>query len=253
MKVSMEVEDMDNEMCENIKQVKGDREHGSTWIISKTLEILKKAPSTDRTRIAEDISSAHPEMSGLRKIVECLAEGADIYDLIWMFEEANRRTSQSLSEVLEDMVVLTISRSHIVEEGLLNARKVYVLESLPGGEGKHLAQTLRRRGVDSETVPDLFISKLIGRCDIVVSGADAFSREGFVNKTGTMALAIVSNYFNKPFYVGTPLYKFSEKLSVQREIFEFVPFSLVSKIVFEEGAVEPSRLAVEPSNRFIKS
>lgn len=144
--------------------------------------------------------------------------------------------------------VLTLSNSNTVFEVLKLWRsscknlKVFVLESLPGGEGKLLAGRLKKAGVNSVLVPDNSISAHIGKAGLLLLGCDAILRNGdVINKTGSRDAAVIAAYFNKPVLVVASEYKRikSGRYSVrgrnkdEKYLFERIAKDLITNIITE--------------------
>ncbi|MBO8182563.1 MAG: hypothetical protein H0Z28_07190 [Archaeoglobus sp.] len=159
-----------------------------------------------------------------------------------------------MSKLVAGKIVTTLSRSHIVENGLVKVKKAIILESLPGGEGKDLAAWLKsREEFKGEVVltQDAKMGYAVRESDFVVVGADSICYRGFVNKVGSLPLALISKHFGKPFVVASPSYKFLEdagdaesaedvQLGTQLEqpLFEFVDMDYVNFVVWEGGVVD---------------
>lgn len=228
---------------ERIKEIIEDRRSGSSKLIKKTLELLEDVEPQRRLEICRKIVKAHPAMAGLAKVLKAVENGADVYEIRNMFAEMDRKTSERLREISEDKIVATISRSHVVEKGLTTAKHVIVLESSPAKEGIDTARYLKGRAVEVSIFSDPAIGYAIKACDVVVVGADALYSDGFVNKTGTLPLALTAKYLSKSFYVAAPSYKFSEGIFGEPKsldftkdmIFEFIPAELVTEFIWENG------------------
>ena len=225
-----------------LEEVIKDRRSGQSRIIRMTLEILKRVRrKNERLELCRKVCSAHKVMAGLFWILKRLEEGKSVSEIEMEIEEMDKRCIEKLSELCEGKVVLTMSRSHIVERGLLGAKHVIVLESSPGKEGVDMARYLRGRGVMADVFPDSAMAYAAKACDIVVVGADAVLERGFVNKTGTLPLALTAKYIGKDFYVACPRYKFFEiefeervGFSFDEEMnFELIPSELVKDYVVE--------------------
>ncbi len=222
----------------NIKAIIEDDRSGSSKIIKKTLDLLKNARKEDRFDLCREIVKAHPSMSGLTTIMNFLESDLTIDRIIEKFHTMNTRTSENLERLVEGNVVTVISRSHIVERGLTTAKKINVLESCPEKEGRDTARWLKDHGKEVDVYHDAFMCYAVKRSDVVAVGADSLFSTGFLNKTGTLPLALTAQYFNIPFYVVAPSYKYTTKKPDYENIFEFVPHELVTAFVWEEGVVE---------------
>lgn len=162
--------------------------------------------------------------------------------------------------------VLTISYSTIIKEILINAKKInrnfdiYCLESRPMLEGQQFAVDLAKAGIQTHLITDVMMAKIMPDINIVFSGVDRLYESGFINKIGTLPLAIVSKKFNVPFYIASETDKILKeidrtirislknpkevfkdkirKLSVLNYYFEEIPYKFVTKIICEEGVFE---------------
>lgn len=219
-----------------------DRSSGQSKIIRMTIELLKKTKrKNERIDICKKVCSAHKAMAGLRWLLKQVEGGKAISEIEAEIEKMDDGCAKNLERIAEGKVVTTISRSHIVERGLLKAKHVIVLESTPGREGLEMARYLRGRGLLATTFPDSAIGYAVKACDIVVVGADAVLENSFINKTGTLSLALTAKHFSKDFYVASPSYKFAEvefeesiDLTFSDDmLFELIPSSLVTKFVTE--------------------
>ncbi len=220
-----------------VREIVEDRIHGSSWILDRTIKLLKKIEPSLRARVCEKIASSHPAMAGLRTLCKIISKNP-YFDAEKVVSEANKRTSENLLNLVAGKIVTTISRSHIVEEGLLEVRKAIILESRPGEEGKSVAKWLEEKGIEVELIPDASMGYAVKESDFIVSGADSLFEIGFINKVGTLPLALTSNHFGKQFIVASPSYKFLEEFeaeSAENSLFEFVDLRYVNCIVWERG------------------
>ena len=117
-----------------------------------------------------------------------------------------------------EITVLTISRSDVVAKTLetLPRRRrpmhVFVLRSLPGGEGLEQARRLRSAGLDVSVHDDSESKELARRTGAVVIGADGVFRGGaLTHKVGTRRLAQAAHRFGRPVYVVTGRSKFVDR------------------------------------------
>ncbi len=224
----------------DIETIISDRKSGQSKIIAMTLELLKRhRKNSDRLEICRKICEAHKAMAGLRWILRSLEEGRSVSEIEEEIREMEERCVQNLESVVEGRVIATMSRSHLVERALSKAKHVIVLESAPGREGLEMARFLRGRGLLATTFPDSALSYAVKACDFVVVGADAVTENYFVNKTGTLPLALTAKHFGKAFYVASPSYKFADvdfeevvDTKFREEmLFETIPNRLVTEFV----------------------
>jgi len=205
-------------------------------------ELLEEVEPQIRLEICRRIAKAHSAMAGLVKVLKAVESGLDVHEIKNLFADMDKKTSERLRVIVEGKIVATISRSHVVEEGLTSAKHVIVLESSPAREGVDMAEYLSKF-VNVSIFPDSAVSYAVKACDVIVVGADALYKDGFVNKAGTLPLALIAKYLSKQFYVAAPSYKFIEgkfeepvSLSfMESMIFEFIPKELVTEFIWENG------------------
>lgn len=178
--------------------------------------------------------------------------------------------------ILNNNGILTIGMSSNVKEILLAARQqrrkfeVYCLESRPLFEGRLLAEQLAQAGIVSHVVSDASMAWSIQRVNMVMTGADRVYENAFVNKMGTLPLALVARASQIPFYIAFETHKifkeidnavrfypqnsgevYSSKnklLQVCNYQFESIPLEYISKVVTEEGIYD----TVEFSNWYLE-
>ncbi len=114
--------------------------------------------------------------------------------------------------------VLTISNSATLQNFFRNWKndnktlKAFICESRPKLEGRYLAKSLLKNNIETEIITDAMAGLYIPKTDAVIIGADAVLSNGdVVNKIGSKTLAILSNYYKKPFYVVALNDKFTVK------------------------------------------
>jgi translation initiation factor 2B subunit (eIF-2B alpha/beta/delta family) len=162
--------------------------------------------------------------------------------------------------------ILTISSSSLIKEIFSSAHQlkrkftVYCLESRPNNEGHALASFLAKKGIPSVLTTDAMMGQVLGEVNMVLSGADRLYESGFVNKTGTLPLAIVSKTYQIPFYIAAEtdkilkeidrslrfypqdpkeVYNSKQKnLTISNLYFEAITFDYVSKIICEDGVFD---------------
>jgi len=218
---------------ELLSDILNDRRSGSSRIIKKTLILLEMVDRERRKDFLMKIIDAHPSMAGLSIILKLIGEKS-VEEIKKEFQSMDEKTVEYLLDLTDKKSVVVISRSHTVEDGLDGAEKVYVLCSEPGGEGRDTEKFLRSKGIEVELIPDLCMGYAVSKCDLVVVGADTILRNGFVNKVGTLPLALTAKHFEKKFYVASPSYKLADSCMIEIP-FEFIPSKLVDSLVCEMG------------------
>ncbi|MFO7966542.1 MAG: hypothetical protein R6U44_02980 [Archaeoglobaceae archaeon] len=229
----MDVEEM-------LRDIVEDKRSGSSRIMMKTIDLLEVIDPERQNEIMSRIVEAHPSMAGLSNLMRTTG-ARNLAEIKQEIENSNRRTIENLREPVRDRSVVVISRSHISEQGLVTASEVTVLLSEPGAEGRDTAQYLEGRSIAVKTVFDAEMGYAVRECDAVVVGADTILPEGFINKVGTLPLALTARHFGKPFYVASPSYKTARESEVN-EPFEFTPSDLITGLITERGMIGLQKL-----------
>lgn len=148
--------------------------------------------------------------------------------------------------------------------------KVFVPETRPFLQGARLtAWELSKNGIDLTLIADNAIAITFDKenIDAVFVGADRIAMNGdFANKIGTLGLAIISKYFNVPFYTVAPTTTFDKNMKdgssipieerddkeiteikgiriapynikVKNPVFDVTPNDLLSGIICEKGII----------------
>lgn len=198
-------------------------------------------------------------------------------------QEAIRRSEESLSRLaavganlLEDgMTVLTHSYSdsvlHVIQAAAQSkSMRVIATESRPLCEGRRFVEAAAWPGVTCVVIADAAMASAVERADVVIVGADAIAVTGaFVNKTGTLALALAAAHAGVPLYVAAETAKVDPRsargvppqleerpsseltdgwavpshVTVWNRFFEITPGRFVEAYVTERGLIAPAAVA----------
>jgi translation initiation factor 2B subunit (eIF-2B alpha/beta/delta family) len=142
-------------------------------------------------------------------------------------------------------IYVTLSRSATVAETFAHgaaarrAKHVFVLESLPGGEGRDQVRELQAAGVPATLVRDTEALEYVRRADALVVGADAVFSDGTLwHKTGTRALAEAARSAGVPVVVLAGTSKFVLSPAPRRgppRGFDATPGRMISLVITEDG------------------
>ncbi|CAM9176085.1 unnamed protein product, partial [Sphacelaria rigidula] len=125
----------------------------------------------------------------------------------------------AITKIREGDVILTYGRSSLVESILVSAQRVkrgsfrvIIVDSLPGVEGRQLADTLSAEGVPCTYVLLTAISYIMREVTKVFIGASAMMSNGTVlSRVGTAVVAMMARSHNLPVMFCCETYKFCEK------------------------------------------
>jgi translation initiation factor 2B subunit (eIF-2B alpha/beta/delta family) len=248
-------------------------EHDSEEEIARMIDIT-----------AETIQERLPEMIALRRIARSIEKlprenlHEELAILVSELRERRIRETASVAQlasslIRENSTVATISQSSTVLNAFFRAKDsgldfhVIVPIGEPAKEGTLTAKRLAEHEIDVTLIPDAAMAIAASRADLVIVGADAITREFFINKVGTSMLAIASRHYGVPFYVCARLVKFihqenlprrlrtisaselnppkSEYITAGAPLFDKTPLSLVTGVITEGGIVSPERGIIE--------
>ncbi len=161
--------------------------------------------------------------------------------------------------------LLTYSRSslvmHAIEHAVMDkAIHVLVTEARPVYEGRTAAEQLTQLSIPVSLYTDAAMGDAVQEADCVVIGADAYDETNLINKTGSLALCLLCEHFNKPVYALASSLKrvpdldllpgeskkpeeevWREKpkpVNIINRYFETIPLDLLTGLITEQGIVK---------------
>ena len=125
------------------------------------------------------------------------------------WENAQQKASENLLEniSLSEKNILLHSNSSAIHNlfQVMAERKIFPTVwqtvSSPANEGLIQAEFLKNLGLDVHVFHEDAVSKFITNIDLAIFGADLLWDDAFLNKIGTLPLALLSRHFHKPVYV----------------------------------------------------
>jgi translation initiation factor 2B subunit (eIF-2B alpha/beta/delta family) len=182
-------------------------------------------------------------------------------------EENLRRTASMGASLLQDgMRIMTYSNSSTIIETLRAAKdkgrdfEVVLSDAGPVGEGILMAEKVSEMGIQVVLVPDGALFQEMEETDMVMTGADAITLSGLINKIGTRGIASQARLLGKDLVViatsekllpsgvdfyrkelrdPSELYTGDSPLLVKNYYFDLTPMHLLSKVVTENGIENP--------------
>ncbi len=227
------------------------RKLSANQIALQLMEKSSSLPSNEIEKAAELAYRLRPTMpifgNVLLAVLELREKGEKVDELISLFK---RSISSSVDHAIEylkgtkEIATISFSSQVLMLLEALSPEKVFVSLSNPGGEGRALANELRRRGIDVRLLCDSAICYAAREADVGVVGADALYSDGFLNKIGTRALALFLKEYSKKLIVLSTSFKFdplrTHKFEYAEEVsgcplFEFVPIYDNILLSLEDG------------------
>lgn len=206
---------------QRVEQVRGDREHGSRWLVREALLIVRDLALTPFAseeehmrhlyRVGCELARARPAMAALTSAVsrvlfaraDALAVAEAASDLLQEYDTATARIASYALPYLHGRL-LTCSLSGTVLDVMTRAAiaEVIVLEGRPRYEGRDMARALGAQGIPVTLITDAQAAIFLPRCQGIVIGADSVLANGDVlNKSGSALLAWAGYGLRIPFYV----------------------------------------------------
>jgi len=284
-------------MGKSVDHIKNDKFSGSFKLSQRSLLLLSDfiEESGEKTpeklveafsKYAKAIIKAQPNMVAIRKKVtgivyhtkRLLKAGKSIDEIklaskekienVMNTSDQNRKKIGRVGAklILNNSKILTISASSLVKEIFMAAHKmnrkftVYCLESRPQNEGHVLAEELSDKGIACVLMTDAMMAQALEDANMIITGADRISESGFVNKSGTLPLAIASKTFQVPLFLAAETDKIlkeidrsvrfypqdrnviysgkNKTLTVLNYYFESISFDYVGKVICEDGVFD---------------
>lgn len=266
-----------------VAAIASDLDSGASELSLRALEafedLISGSPSVDTLKeLAAKLEAAQPNMASVRNVAHlCARLIAGSTDAAIALREVRRELTGAHEKIARNALkvisgkptIVTLSRSLAVVSTLkfLHSRRmlrsVYVLESLPGGEGRRIASQLSASGISTQLAADTQAASVVRRCDLALTGADTVLLDGtLVNKVGTRDLALAANVAGKPFYGACETMKIdslrtaetfspaavrpADALPGDRRgvvLFDLTPPKLVKSFITDQGVYAPHDIA----------
>jgi len=246
-------------VCRDIKSVKI---QGARNIAKAAL----KAYKSNKTKSAKKkLLSLRPTEPMLANVLDRLDNGP--YDKILNhFDNAQDKINKKVLKLIKNGdVIFTHCHSTNVVEALIHAKKkgkkfkVYNTETRPLYQGRKTARQLKNAKISVTMFPDSALGVALKKeqgtkkATKVLIGADALLKNGIINKIGSGTICRIAKQEKIPVYVIADSWKFSPKklkleqrsfkelwkkapkgIKIRNPAFEFVPKSLIKKIITEK-------------------
>jgi len=275
---------MDHRLRDIVKGLSGDAQSGASEMLSSVItailaipeEDMRAIPAAEWEEFALALHRAKPSVAPVFNVANAVllateqgTAGSSVRPVLTEMMERERRSGVLIAEAARKHIkgrwLVTTSYSSTVAQvlkGLARDRplKVTVAESLPGGEGRGFAQALAGAGIETEVVADSTVFARMAEADGAVTGADALTPAGLINKVGTRALAEAARAHELPAYAVCGWSKtcpvvlsdlmasrkeLGLRLSEHLQVFESVPLELFSSLITDHGTMTPQDLRME--------
>ncbi len=218
------------------------------------------------------LERARPTAVVLHNCIEILKKKRSIKtinQLLRRLSDVTEDIGKHSSRVIgKDCRIMTHCHSGEAMAVIKNAKKsgknvsVIATETEPLGQGIRTVKELAKAKIPVTLITDNAVGYFMKDVDIVLVGADALrKREGLVNKTGTVLVAMAAKRYNKPFYVAantlkldkrekfiieerspSEVYKSIKGAKIKNPAFDITPWSLVTSVITENGIKKPEEI-----------
>lgn len=253
---------------------------------------LNGVPDDDVERVVGEtvdwLVTTKPSMTSVRTVaVLAVAEAASatdprqaVQDRMRSFMSDSEKAIASIADLCDDIIspgskILYHSFSgslvHLLSRAAATIPDITIMltESRPYRESRRIAGTLASTDVKLVAYSDAAIALAAHDADLVIVGCDALFLDGsFVNKIGSLPLALACQYENTPYYVATEVSKLypgdpaevsmeqrppaemaadwdlwaSGRVDVRNQFFERVPAELVTAYLTDRGVLSPGEV-----------
>ena len=244
---------------------------GATNIAKAGIKAYNLAPSKS---IAQAILATRPTEPLLQNTINYLQKSKNPKSASVKILNHLKKSKQTIANIgtrliKNEMNIFTHCHSSTVIEILKLAKKkkkkfvVYTTEVEPLLQGRMTANDLAKAKIKVVISPDLAAEQTLKKCDLLLFGADAFTKKGLANKIGTSTLCKLAKEYNIPRYSTGISLKFTnkkiklesrparevwqtknKKIEIINPAFDFVPKHLLSGVISEFGIL--------PYNKFAK-
>ena len=222
---------MNKKQKEILNKIISDKTSGSSEILTNLNKFLLSSIK-DKRLITESISTVSTRLSHFAIIDNYINElnrlltAVDNERLIKYLRSIEDDEKLIINEIFTKIyrklpsakTLLTISKSGTLFNVLKlwhknrTNLKIIITESRPAREGKLMAKELLKCGLKVEMITDAMAGIFVQKADAVIIGADAVLNNGnVINKTGSLALALLCKHYKIPFYVLSAKSKFVNK------------------------------------------
>ena len=252
---------MSKKQKEILDKIISDKTSGSSEILRKFNKFLL-SNIKEKKLITESLATAKTSLSHFAvinnyidelKLLLASSNNELIAEHLRYYEDEDKlRVDKIFNNIYKKLptakTILTISKSGTVIDviKLWHRRrknlKIIITESRPANEGKLMAKELLKFGIKVEMITDAMAGIFVPKADAVIIGADVVLNNGnVINKTGSLALALLCKHHKKPLYVLATKSKFVNKkqYKISKEnsdkIWKYVhPNLTTTNIPFEE-------------------
>ena len=232
-------------MFMDLNDILNDNIHGSEFLAHNLIDILMN--SVDGNYDFEKLIEKKGMMGEILNIIYLYRYyGKDLLSIFRNRLKISKDLIRMNSEnILKNKKIGVISYSSTVFYAILNSKIKYVnvLESNPGGEGKHFFNDIKDK-IDANLFRDSDLEELVKDSDILISGLDIFNRRYFANKILTYEFFKTSRNFRKMNIVLTSTLKYFPWNVKLNDLYEWIQWKDIDFLITEKGIFSSSSISI---------
>ena len=206
-----------------LKDIKEVKIQGATNIAKAGIKAFLMQPTEDSAKAIINTRPTEPLLqNSIKFLLNSQNQKKTAKKILDYIEKSNKKISNYGKNLIKkDMNVFSHCHSSTVINILKQAKKkkknfvVYTTEVEPLLQGRQTAEDLAKAKIKVIVFPDLAAEQAIKKCDIVLFGADAFTKRFAVNKIGTSTICNIATDNNIPTYSAGISLKFTKKVKME--------------------------------------
>ena len=226
-----------------LDRVEKDRNRGAIELTAYAINQALKLNKKDIITFSKYVGIIRKEMAPLVNLGKMIKDKSPVeivnilLELKKKIQDGGKKIIENAKQYIKNKNIISLSYSSTIMDVIKSnkPKKVYWMKSLPGGEGKKSINILKQYNIDVKIIYDSEVARVMDKIDVILSGADAYSRKFIVNKVGTLPLFIVGEYYQKERWVITHSLKKTDKPVINGLLFELIPVKLITGIITDEG------------------
>lgn len=208
-----------------IKGVKEVKIQGAEAVAKAGIEAYLLKPTSKTIKLLKSIRPTEPLLQNVLDTLSWQSKKnlhKKAKEILKYVEEGHKKIAKNGSELIKTgMNVFTHCHSSSVVSILKTAKKqgkkfqVFVTETRPLLQGRLTAKELAKARIKTFYLADLAAAKFLEKADMLLVGADAYTKKAVVNKIGTATLAKL--VYNKiPVYSAGLSLKYAKKIKIEQ-------------------------------------
>ncbi len=214
-----------NKFDNTVKQIKEVKIQGAEAVAKAGIEAYMLRPNNKRLRILVNIRPTEPMLQNILKCLNWQSKKSlqkKAKQILKYIEESHKHLAGEGAKLIKsNMNIFTHCHSSSVVDILKTAKKqkkkfqVFITETRPLLQGRLTARELARAKIKVTYFSDFAAAQFLEKADMLLIGADAYTKGGLINKIGTATLAKLA-YKKIPVYSAGLSLKYAKKVKIEK-------------------------------------